>query len=855
MPAQSHPTAWWQNSLAPPPAGQAGAAAGLSTREARARLARDGANLPRAPRRWAPLLQYLARFGNPLIIILLVASAVSALMSDMVNFLIISAMVLLSVTLDFIQEYRASAAADRLRRSVSVRATVLRDGRAAVIPASELVRGDLVLLAAGDLIPADGIVIEADALCVNEALLTGESFPAEKHAGLPSAPVTALHEATHALFSGTAVVSGSARMLVRETGSATVVGALGARLATAPLPTSFEAGIARFGMLIMRLTVLMVLFVLFVNTVLHRPMLESFLFAVALAVGLTPELLPMVVSVTLARGAVRMAAQQMVVKRMTAIQDLGSMDVLCTDKTGTLTEAKMRLERHVDAQGRDSERVLDLACLNSYFQGGLKSALDDAVLAHARPASAAWTRVDEVPFDFARRRVSVLIDNGELRLLVVKGAPDQIVELCSHYEESAPSCTQEPEIGPGATSMDAAARGAVEARYHAMEDDGLRVLGIAWRALPRDQMHATATDESGLILAGFVAFLDPPKQSAAAALAELQELGVAIKVITGDSERVTRHVCRELGLAPARVVTGQEVARLDDPALRAVAGKANLFCRIDPLQKNRIILALKARGHVVGYLGDGINDAPSLQSADVGVSVDSAADVAREAADMILLAHDLRVLHAGVLEGRRTFGNIMKYILMVTSSNFGNMLSMAAASLYLPFLPMLPIQILLNNSLYDLSELAIPLDRVDPEETRRPRTLELGLVRNFMLLIGAVSSLFDLLTFYLLLAVLHADEALFQTGWFVESLCTQVLVIFVIRTRANPLKSRVQPLLAATSLAVVLSAAPLPYTALGSSFAMVPLPPLFYVLLGSMVILYLLAVELVKQRFYRWYRT
>ena len=517
----------------------------------------------------------------------------------------------------------------------------------------------------------------------------------------------------------------------------------------------------------------------------------------------------MVVSVTLARGALRMAKQQMIVKRLAAIQDLGAMDVLCTDKTGTLTEARIRMERHVDAQGVSSERVLELAYLNSFFESGLKNPLDEAILNHSGIDTGVWKKIDEVPFDFERRCVSVLLDNGQMRWLIVKGAPDEILGLCTHIEADAVALE---------APLNEAAREAARERFRALEQEGFRVLAIAWRQVAQDHPHAVVSDESELVLAGFAAFLDPPKESAASALDALRNVGIAIKIVTGDSDLVTRHVCAELKIPVTGMLTGKEIALLDDHALAARAEAVNLFCRVNPAEKNRVILALKARGHVVGYLGDGINDAPSLHSADVGLSVDSAVDVAKEAADMILLKPDLHLLHAGVQEGRRTFGNIMKYILMGTSSNFGNMFSMAGASLFLPFLPMLPTQILLNNILYDISEVPIPLDEVDAEDILRPRALDLDFIRNFMFVIGPISSLFDFLTFYVMLSVLQADEKLFQTGWFVESLCTQVLVIFIIRTRGNPLKSRANPLLTASSLLVVAAAALLPFTAIGAAF-------------------------------------
>ena len=843
MPAVSTLRPWW---LEPLPAGTAELAAvtaGLSGAEAGARLVRFGPNLFRGKQDKSLLLQFLARFKNPLVLILLVASAVSAFTGEATNFLIITGIVLLSVTLDFVQEVRANAAADKLRQSVSVRARVLRDGKEQEVSIVDVVPGDVVLLSAGDMIPADARVVEAHDFFVKQALLTGEAYPVEKRPAELPASATGIDEATNAVFMGTSVISGSARVWVVKTGTGTAIGEIADSLSRPAAPTSFEVGTRRFGMLIMRLTVLMVMFVLLVNAFFHKPWLESFLFAVALAVGLTPELLPMVISVTLSRGALRMAKLQMIVKRLASIQDLGSMDVLCTDKTGTLTEAKIRLERHVDAQGEESARVLELAYLNSFFETGLKSPLDDAILAHEHLDVSAWKKIDEVPFDFERRRVSVLVDNGKSRWLVVKGAADEIVELCTHYESQG--------AGPQ-RALDEAALVTVHGQSHALEDEGFRVLGIAWREVALDHPHAVVGDETEMVLAGFAAFLDPPKQSAGPALAALAEAGVAIKIVTGDSDRCTRHVCAQLKIPVTGLLTGKEIAQMDDYALRARVETANLFCRVNPSQKDRVILALKARGHVVGYLGDGINDAPSLHSADVGLSVDSAVDVAKEAADMILLKQDLNVLHAGVLEGRRTFGNIMKYIMMGTSSNFGNMFSMAGASLFLPFLPMLPTQILLNNILYDISEVPIPLDEVDAAEIARPRVLDLGFIRNFMLVIGPVSSVFDFLTFYILLAVLQADEKLFQTGWFVESLCTQVLVIFIIRTRGNPLKSRANPVLTATSLAVVAVAVLLPITPIGAHFGFVPPPARFYFILGAMVVVYLLAVELAKRVFYRW---
>ena len=652
----------------------------------------------------------------------------------------------------------------------------IRDNQPTEISISKVVPGDVILLSAGYLVPADGRILEARDLFVRQSLLTGESYPVEKSSDIPPATATDIQDATNAVFMGTSIVSGSARVLIVNTGNDTAIGEIAKSISQPSKPTSFEIGTRKFGMLIMRLTVFMVMFVLLVNTYFHKPLLESFLFAIALAVGLTPELLPMVISVTLSRGAIRMAKKHMIVKQLSAIQDIGSIDILCTDKTGTLTEAKIYLEKHVNAIGQPCERVLEIAYFNSFFETGLKSPLDEAILAHQHLDIGTWEKVDEVPFDFERRRVSVLIDNGNERWLVVKGAPEDIIGLCTHYESE--QLEQKP--------LDKIALPMIHSQQFALEEDGFRVLGIAWKHVPLNHPHAVVSDESELVFAGFAAFLDPPKESAASALEALKKSGVTIKIVTGDSDLVTKHVCKQLNIPVLGLLTGKEIAQMDDLSLRNQVETANLFCRVNPAQKERVILALKANGHVVGYLGDGINDAPSLHSADVGLSVDSAVDVAKEAADMILLKHDLHVVHAAVLEGRRTFGNIMKYIMMGTSSNFGNMFSMACAVLFLPFLPMLPSQILLNNVLYDISEIPIPLDEVDAEEMLVPRTLDLNFIQKFMLAIGPISSAFDFLTFYIMLVVLQADEKLFHTGWFVESLCTQVLVIFIIRTRGNP---------------------------------------------------------------------
>ncbi len=800
---------------------------GLDDREAAALRQTHGPNVLRPRRERAVVLEFLAHFRNPLVLVLLAASTIAALLGDVRSFVVITLIVLLSVLLDFVQEHRAGRAVERLRSTVAVRATVLRGGKPREIPIADLVPGDVVLLSAGDLVPADGRLIEARDFFVNQSLLTGESFPVEKRA-------------EDAVQMGTSAVSGSARALIVATGQETALARIADTLAAKPPATAFERGTQAFGSLILRLTLILVVFVLVINTVLHRPLLESFLFAVALAVGLTPELLPMIMSVTLSRGAIRLTRHRVIVKRLSAVQDLGAIDVLCTDKTGTLTEGRIRLERHVDPSGRESARVLELAYLNSYFETGIRSPLDDAILRHEDLDVSAWRKVDEVPFDFERRRVSVLVERERARTLVVKGSPEDVLRLCARYEGEA-----------GMAPLDEAALGRVQRLYAEFSREGFRVLGVAWRDVAPDHDHANLADESALVFAGFAGFLDPPKASAAGALASLATGGVTLKVVTGDNELVTRHVCAELGLPVRGVLTGSDVDRLDDAALPAEAERANLFCRVNPAQKTRILAALRARGHVVGFLGDGINDAPSLHAADVGISVEGAADVAKEAADLILLDQDLNVLQEGVREGRRSFGNVMKYIMMGTSSNFGNMFSMAGGTLLLPFLPMLPIQILLNNFLYDLSEIAIPFDTVEEEALARPQAWDMGFVRRFMLTLGPVSSLFDFLTFFILLRVFHAGEALFHTGWFIESIATQVFVIFIIRTRGNPFAVRPNGWLVVLSLTVVGIAAAIPFTPAGAYLGFVPPPVEFYLVVAGIVLAYLVVVQAAKWAFYR----
>jgi Mg2+-importing ATPase len=814
---------------------------GLSSAEAISRQLRYGPNTLEARRRRSLPFEFLCRFRNPLVLILLAAAVVSGLTGDLTSFIIICTIVGTSALLDTAQEYRAKEAAEALSVSVALKEQVLRDGQEVTVLGQDLVPGDVVLLAAGDLVPADGRLLEARDFFVNEALLTGESYPAEKHAREEGLQTLEVANATNAAFMGSSVTNGSATLLICCTGLSTQLGQISTSLRRAPPPSAMDQGTHRFGMLIVRFTEVLVLFVLLINLLFHRPWLDSFLFAVALAVGLTPELLPMIVSVTLARGAIRMAKAKVIVKRLGAIHDLGSMDILCTDKTGTLTEAKIKLERQVSLTGDTSEHVLDLAWLNSHFQAGLRSPLDLAIIESGGPRKAGWTKIDEVPFDFQRRRVSVLAEHEGRRLLITKGAPEDVLRLATRYDD-----LDKPEPSP----LNEVARAQAAKIFEGLSVEGFRALGVAWRELEPDRRAASVADERDLVFAGFVVFSDPPKTSAGAAIAALGAKGVGVKILSGDNERVTQHVCNEIGIPIVGVLTGAEIEMLGDVELGARLEDINLFCRVTPAQKNRIILGLRHRGHVVGYLGDGINDAPSLHTADVGISVDSAVDVAKDAADIILLQQDLGVLERGVIEGRRAFGNIMKFIMMAMSSNFGNMFSMAGATLILPFLPMLPVQILLNNLLYAVSEMPIPLDEVDSEITAKPEHWDMHFIRNFMLVLGPVSSLFDFLTFGLLLLVFHANEALFQTGWFIESLATQVLVIFVLRTRRNPLQSRPHPLLAATSVAVVVLAVGLPFTPVGAWFGFAAPSAVFLFAIAGLTVSYLILAQGAKWAFF-----
>ena len=815
--------------------------AGLGITEVQSRLVIYGPNEAATVKRSPLWLQFLARFRSPLVIILLMASGLSAATGDTASFFIVVTIVTISMTLDFVQEVRAQNAVEALRRSVAVQATVRRDGKKFSLPIDQLVPGDIIELIAGDLVPADSRLLESRDLFVNQALLTGEPYPAEKQAGDAALGAENPAGASNAVFAGTSVISGTATILICRTGSKTALGNLATSLGQKPPATAFAVGIRHFGMLIMRFTVLMVLFVLVVNISFHRPVLESLMFALALAVGLTPELLPMIVTVTLARSAIELAKRKVIVKRLSAIHDLGAMDVLCTDKTGTLTEATIKLVHAIDGRGAESARAFSYAYINSQFESGMKSPLDDAIIAAHPFDMSGWKKIDEVPFDFERRRVSVLVEYEAKRRLIVKGAPEDLLRLSGRYEG------MDGQEHP----LDAETRHIFEATLDALGAQGFRALGIASHTVDVGHDTVAINDECDLVFSGFAVFLDPPKASAGATIQAMAAAGISVKVLTGDNELVTRHVFSEIGVPVTGVLTGDALTSLSDEALIGQLSRVNLFCRVNPQQKHRILLALKRLGHVVGFMGDGINDAPALHAADVGISVDGAADVARAAADLILLEHDLSVVRDAVVDGRSAVQNVSKYVLMGSSSNFGNMFSMAGAALFLPFLPMLPIQILLNNLLYDVSEISIPFDRVDHEATARPVKWDIKLIEKFMLVFGPVSSVFDFLTFYALLHLFGAGKALFQTGWFIESITTQVLVVFAIRTRRRFFRSRPHKFVVAMALGAIAVAVALPLLPVGQRFGFVPPPPLFFVYLVGVTAAYLALVETTKALFYR----
>ena len=809
--------------------------AGLSSAEAARRLAQYGPNELREQGQLSRARVLWNQLRSPLLLLLVFAAGASVLTGAWVDAAIVLAILVASIGIGYSREYRAQVAADELRARVQAVATVLRDARRVAIPLREVVPGDVVVLAAGSLLPADAVVLESTDCFVNEAVLTGESFPVEKTPGVV-ARTSVLTERTNCVFLGTNVRSGTARCLVVATGAATQFGAIAHRLTLRPPETEFDRGLRRFGYLLTSAMLVMVLVVFAANMLLGRPPIETLLFSIALAVGLSPELLPAILSVNLARGAQLMARHGVLVKRLNAIENLGSMDVLCTDKTGTLTEGLVQLEGAYDEHGERSAAVLELASRNAALQTGLANPLDEAILRAQKVDLADVEKLGEVPYDFVRKRLSVVVRGRTGVVLVTKGAFEQVLEACARSADGGP--------------LDAVKRTALRDRYLRWSAQGTRVLAVATRS-PEEKPSYGRDDERELDFVGFLTFLDRPKEGVTEALADLAKLGVSVKLITGDSRLVAQHVARAVGMRADRVLTGKDLDELHDEALWSAAERTDLFVEVDPNQKERIILSLKKMGRVVGFLGDGVNDAPAMHAADTSLSVDQAVDVAKDAADFVLLERHLEVIRRGIEEGRKTFANTLKYVLTTTSANLGNMVSMAVASMFLPFLPLLAGQILLNNFLSDVPAVGLADDSVDPELVDRPRRWDMRFIGRFMVVFGVLSSLFDFLTFGALLKLFDATPELFRTGWFVESLLTELVIALVVRTRRPFFRSRPGTTLLALTAAIIVVTFVIPFLPFAGLFGFTALPGLVLLTLSGITMLYIVATELAKARFYR----
>jgi Mg2+-importing ATPase len=821
---------------------------GLTQTEAEERAGTSGPNEVAQERRQGWFVRLLKILRNPLVILLAILSSVSFATGDARAGTVMAAMVVLGAGLRFLQEARADAAAAKLKAMIHVTATVVRDGNAREMPLRDLVPGDIIKLSAGDMIPGDVRVLSSKDLFVSQGSLTGESLPVEKfhdaETGLEMKAVSSPADLKNTCFMGTSVESGTATAVVVATGVNTYLGSMAGAIAQEPPPTSFDVGLNRFTWLMIQLMAVMVPLVFLINGFTKHDWKGAFFFALAVAVGLTPEMLPMIVSVCLSKGALAMSRKKVIVKRLNAIQNFGGMDVLCTDKTGTLTEDRVVLMRHCNVEGRESEEVLLDGYLVSHFQTGLKNLLDRAILDspdfHAQTVLETYKKLDEIPFDFTRRMMSVLVEDPEGKaILLTKGAPEEMFHQCSQFELDGKLSPMDPNLVVG-----------LKQEYENLSNDGFRVLAVATKALQGKQI-CSRDDERELVLKGYVAFLDPPKKTAGNAVEALHKHGVAVKILTGDNQLVSRKVCRDVGLSADPMLLGTDVEKMSDAELAAAAQKTTLFARLSPAHKQRVIRALRATGHVVGFLGDGINDAPALRAADIGISVDTATDIAKESADLILLDKDLMVLEGGVTEGRKVFANIVKYIRMGASSNFGNMFSVLGASAFLPFLPMAPIQVLTNNLLYDFSQVPIPTDAVDEEQVAGPRPWNIDEIRRFILFIGPISSIFDYTTFFVMLWVFNcwdpARASLFQTGWFVESLMTQTLIIHVIRTNKIPfIQSRASLPLTATTLSIMAFGMWLPYSPLASTLGLTHLPGLYWPILMLTLLAYMCLTQAIK---------
>jgi Mg2+-importing ATPase len=810
---------------------------GLTTPESQKRLIQYGANSLKQKRKSHTFSLLLNQFKSPIILILMGAAILSSFLGDTINSLIILAIVLFSGLLGFWQERGAADAIAKLLAMVEVKARILRDGKLKDIPLDEVVPGDIVQVSAGDNIPGDCLILESQTLSIDEATLTGETYPVAKNVGvLPTE--TGLSQRTNSLLIGTHVVSGSATAVVVHTGKMTEFGKISERLKLRPPETEFETGIRKFGYFLLEITLTLVALIFAANVYLQRPVLDSFMFSLALAVGLTPQLLPVIVSINLAHGAKQMAKKQVIVKHLPAIENFGSMNVLCSDKTGTLTDGQVNIKSALDVNGQESDRVLFYAYLNAAMESGYINPIDEAIRSHKSFDISAYQKLGEIPYDFNRKCLSILLAKGDEKLLVTKGSLINILDICTDVEQEE-----------GKTIELAPMRSQIQQRAEDLGSQGFRILGVAYRQLTTDKLDPK--DETNLTFLGYLALYDPPKSDIKGTIADLARLGVTLKMITGDSHAVATSIAQQVGLEQTKVLTGSDLQKMSAGALLHQVDQVNVFAEVEPNQKERIIVALKRSGNVVGYLGDGINDASALYAADVGISVDTAVDVAKEAADIVLMQKDLNVLLGGIKSGRTTFANTLKYVFMATSANFGNMFSMAGISLFLPFLPLLPKQILLTNLLTDFPEMTIASDRVDREQVSKPRRWDIRFIRNFMLVFGLLSSVFDYLTFAALLFLLHADQAQFRTGWFMESVISASMIVLVIRTHQSILKSRPSRPLFFATIAIVIITLIFPYTPIAGILGFEPLPLEFLLVLALIVGLYIFCAENVKRVFYQ----
>jgi len=811
---------------------------GLTSDEAKKRLTDFGANRLKPQRRSNAFTLLIGQFKSPIILILLFATILSLFLHNIVDASIILAIVVISGILGFWQEHSASNAVEKLLAMVQITAAVLRDGNEKEIPIEDVVPGDMVKLNAGDIVPGDCLLIESKDLFVDEAMLTGETYPVEKDVSVLPAD-TALSKRTNALWMGTHIVSGNAKALVTLTGKNTEFGKVSERLKLKPQETEFEHGIRRFGYFLGEVTLVLVVLIFAINVYLHRPVLESFLFSLALAVGLTPQLLPAIISINLAHGAKKMAEKKVIVKRLASIENFGSMNVICSDKTGTLTEGTVKVESALDINGVANDKVLLFAYMNAFYQTGFTNPIDEAILNYRKIDLSGYHKQDEIPYDFLRKRLSISVVQNHVHIMLTKGALANILEVCTMAE------TKDGKIVDIESLKDT-----IQKHFEEFSNNGFRTLGIAYRNLSSESL-INKGDEKDMTFLGFLTLFDPPKENIIETIAKLKNLGVTLKIITGDNHLVAASLSKKMGLSDTKIITGTQIRQMSDAALLSHVGSTDVFAEIEPNQKERIIIAMRKAGNVVGYMGDGINDASALHAADVGISVDTAADVAKEAADIVLLEKDLGVLIDGVREGRTTFANTLKYVFMATSANFGNMFSMAGVSLFIPFLPLLPKQILLTNLMTDFPEMTIATDSVDEQMIDYPRRWDIKAIRKFMITFGLVSSVFDYLTFGLLLLILHANEDQFRTGWFLESVISASMIVLVIRSRKPFFRSRPGKYLLIATLSIALITLVFPFTPLGKIFGFSPLTFSTYLLLLLIVVLYILMAEITKRIFYK----